>query len=256
MSAVSPPSLRIIKAALVDLNGTLHIGNQPIPHSIAALKRLRDAGILVGCFFRYHYHAITHIQVRFVSNTSKDTTAALVKQVQTIGFDIDPSHVFTSIGAARALVAQRRLRPLLLLQPQAAAEFASLPLEPPHNAVVVGLAKDGFNYQNMNQVLSWDPWLPHCTALLQRNNPHAGIAGIAGQPGRTTHCHAQGAALPGPFRGPATGPRALCGRPRIRNRQGCRGALIVINVIHSCVGIIIIPAPGAIVTVAPHSHQR
>lgn len=135
MSAIPSP---IIKAALIDLNGTLHIGNQAIPNSIAALQRLRDAGVLV----------------RFVSNTSKDTTAALINQVQAIGFDIpDPSHVFTSIGAARALVARRQLRPLLLLQPQAAAEFAGMALDPPHNAVVVGLAKDEFNYANMNKAL-------------------------------------------------------------------------------------------------------
>lgn len=79
-----------------------------------------------------------------------------MQQLQAIGFDdIDASHVFTSIGAARTLVAQRQLQPLLLLQPQAAAEFAGLPLQPPHNAVVVGLAKDGFNYENMNEVCAY-----------------------------------------------------------------------------------------------------
>lgn len=46
-SATSAPSRSLIKAALIDLNGTLHIGDQAIPNSIAALKRLRDAGILV-----------------------------------------------------------------------------------------------------------------------------------------------------------------------------------------------------------------
>ncbi len=147
-----------IKAALVDLNGTLHIGNQAIPNSIEALKRLRDAGILVCPYPPCTLHSsTTHLnpplfQVRFVSNTSKDTTTALVTQVQALGFDIQPNHVFTSIGAARALVAHRQLRPYLLLQPQAAAEFEGLPIEPPHNAVVVGLAKEGFSYANMNAV--------------------------------------------------------------------------------------------------------
>ena len=38
---------RAFKAALIDLNGTLHIGTREIPGSIAALSRLRQSGIKV-----------------------------------------------------------------------------------------------------------------------------------------------------------------------------------------------------------------
>lgn len=50
-----PP--RRVKAALIDLNGTLHVGDAAVPGSQAALQRLREAG--VAC--------------RFVTNTTKDT---------------------------------------------------------------------------------------------------------------------------------------------------------------------------------------
>lgn len=51
MSSSQPP----LQAALIDLNGTLHVGDSEIPGSVAALRRLREAG--VAC--------------RFVTNTTK-----------------------------------------------------------------------------------------------------------------------------------------------------------------------------------------
>ena len=47
----------LIKGALIDLNGTLHVADADIPGSVAALQRLRAAGV----------------QCRFVTNTTKDT---------------------------------------------------------------------------------------------------------------------------------------------------------------------------------------
>lgn len=129
-------AMRAVKAALLDLNGTLHVGGKEVPGSVQALQRLRDAGV----------------KVRFVSNTTKDTTANLVKQMRGMGFPIHESEVFTSIAAAKSLVRRRSLRPFLLLQPQALPEFGDLATdEGPHDAVVVGLAKQTFSFDNMNK---------------------------------------------------------------------------------------------------------
>lgn len=68
---------RRIQAALVDLNGTLHVGDAATPGAQAALQRLRDAGVAV----------------RFVTNTTKDTVGNLLALVQGLGFAIRQEEV-------------------------------------------------------------------------------------------------------------------------------------------------------------------
>lgn len=186
-----------------------------------------------------------------MSNTSKDTTAALVHQVQQIGFDIQPNHVFTSISAARSLVARRQLCPYLLLQPQAAVEFEGLPLDPPHNAVVVGLAKDGFSYSNMNAVgvcccQGWgSAWMwvggcivevsctgfmsltffPHCDRVLLRVMVvHNATCTLFSQPYPSSPTqHSQ--SPPTNMSTPITGTTCLARQPRCTTHRHTQGAL-------------------------------
>lgn len=64
--------------------------------------------------------------------------------------------VFSSLAAAHKLLVDEGLRPFLLLHPKALPDFAGLPTGQP-NAVVVGLAKEAFSYENMNM---WVGLLP------------------------------------------------------------------------------------------------
>ncbi|PSC69360.1 haloacid dehalogenase-like hydrolase domain-containing 2 [Micractinium conductrix] len=135
-----------IRGALIDLNGTLHVGDTATPGSQAALRRLRDAG--VAC--------------RFVTNTTKDTISNLLALVQGLGFDISNQEVFSSLTATRRLLEARQLRPFMLLHPKALPDFEGLPTHEP-NCVVVGLAKEAFTYENLNaaaRILLNDPDAP------------------------------------------------------------------------------------------------
>jgi len=67
-----------------------------------------------------------------------------------MGLKCTKDEVITSLGACRALVESRNLRPYLLLSPDAAEEFASVDCSPPHNAVVLGLYPPGFGYDALN----------------------------------------------------------------------------------------------------------
>ncbi|GAB4821247.1 hypothetical protein N2152v2_008293 [Parachlorella kessleri] len=127
-------SLAGVRGALVDLNGTLHVADQEIEGSVAALQKLRDAGI----------------ECRFVTNTTKDTRANLLALVQKLGFNIQEKEVFSSLAAARKLVEGEQLKPFLLLHPNALHEFEGLSAGDP-DTVVVGLAKGAFSYENMNR---------------------------------------------------------------------------------------------------------
>uniref|UniRef100_A0A1D2AE10 Haloacid dehalogenase-like hydrolase domain-containing protein 2 n=1 Tax=Auxenochlorella protothecoides TaxID=3075 RepID=A0A1D2AE10_AUXPR len=125
------------KAALIDLSGTLHIDGQAIPGAVAALERLRAA----------------QLPCRFVTNTTKDTVDSLVMTLQTLGFGISKDEVFSSLSATRQLLKQRDLRPLLLLDRRALPEFDDVPQHDP-NAVVVGLAREAFNYDSLNRCVA------------------------------------------------------------------------------------------------------
>lgn len=66
------------------------------------------------------------------------------------GICISVYQVFSSIRAAHSVLTSQRLRPVLLLHPNALPEFDGLDTSDP-DAVVVGLAKEAFSYTNMNQ---------------------------------------------------------------------------------------------------------
>ena len=76
--------------------------------------------------FRLRQHDHSSIKVKFVTNTTKESKTALVRRLLKIGFDISESEVFTSLSAARKIVDQEKLRPFLLLDDRAMADFEGL----------------------------------------------------------------------------------------------------------------------------------
>ncbi|XP_055717377.1 haloacid dehalogenase-like hydrolase domain-containing protein 2 isoform X2 [Salvelinus fontinalis] len=125
---------RALKAVLIDLSGTLHVEDTAVPGAQEALKRLRQSSVAV----------------KFVTNTTKECKRNLVERLHSLNFDIQEQEIFTSLTAARSLVEQRQLRPLLLVEDSALEDFSGMETSEP-NAVVIGLAPDHFNYQTLNK---------------------------------------------------------------------------------------------------------
>ncbi|KAJ1854085.1 hypothetical protein LPJ57_007449 [Coemansia sp. RSA 486] len=126
--------LKGIRGMLLDLSGTLHIDNVVTPNAVEALRRLRNAGI----------------KIRFVTNSTKTSDERLYSKLTGLGFELDRSEIFTSLGAAKALVRANGYRPLLLLEDEALEQFTDIDQSKPHTAVVVGLAPSKFDYQHMD----------------------------------------------------------------------------------------------------------
>ncbi|XP_066270138.1 haloacid dehalogenase-like hydrolase domain-containing protein 2 isoform X1 [Branchiostoma lanceolatum] len=124
---------RKLCAVLVDLSGTLHVEDTVIPGAVEALSRLRECPL----------------KVKFVTNTTKESKQMLVDRLRKLGFDIQPEEVFTSLTAARNLVEELKVRPMLFLQDSALQDFEGIDTTNP-NAVVIGLAPDMFNYRPLN----------------------------------------------------------------------------------------------------------
>lgn len=128
-----------LRAVLIDLNGTLHVGDQVIGESIAALNRLRAS----------------NFAIRFVSNTSKESKRSLLDRVHKIGLDVREEELFTSLSAVRAEVDRRGLKnPLLLLSDSAKEDFKTISDEEadklPHDGVVIGLAPTQMHYKALD----------------------------------------------------------------------------------------------------------
>jgi ribonucleotide monophosphatase NagD (HAD superfamily) len=95
-----------------------------------------------------------------------------------MGLTCTPDEAVTSLGACRSLVQERGLRPLLLLSPEAAEEFAAVDTQPPHNAVVLGLHPPSFVYEKLNtafRVLKGEP-LSDGDGISAEGSSSAGVA--------------------------------------------------------------------------------
>uniref|UniRef100_A0A6I8RDP6 Haloacid dehalogenase-like hydrolase domain-containing protein 2 n=1 Tax=Xenopus tropicalis TaxID=8364 RepID=A0A6I8RDP6_XENTR len=127
---------RILKAVLVDLSGTLHVEDTAIPGAQEALRRLREAPVAL----------------RFVTNTTKECKQTLLERLHQLNFDIQEDEIFTSLTAARNLLEQKNVRPMLLVDDSALRDFEGI-RQSTHspNALVIGLAPQHFNYETMNE---------------------------------------------------------------------------------------------------------
>jgi len=119
---------------MLDLSGTVHVDDHLLPGVKEALDLL----------------AARSVPVQFVTNNSKMSQESLVARLEATGLKVSSKSVFSSLTAAHALVTRDKLRPLLLLEPSAAAEFSNLE-KGSYNSVLVGLAPSCFNYENLNQ---------------------------------------------------------------------------------------------------------
>jgi len=123
-----------IGGVLVDLAGVVYQGDALLPGVKEALSRLKQR--------------LPH--VRYLTNTTRSTRRSLVERLRRLGLTIDEQEVFSAPQAARQLLQQRGLRPLLLVHPDLLLEFEEFSTAEP-NAVVLGDAGPAFTYDGLNQ---------------------------------------------------------------------------------------------------------
>lgn len=93
-----------------------------------------------------------NLSIKFVTNTTKESSNCLYERLTNLGFDLRKEEVFSSLAAARKLIISRQLNPMLLIDPAAMEDFQDLVNdETTSNAVVVGLAPSKFNYDELNK---------------------------------------------------------------------------------------------------------
>lgn len=122
------------RAVLLDMAGVLYDGTRAIPGSVAAVARLRQAGL----------------PLRLITNSTRAPRNVLLARLNDMGFDVTPQELFTPARAARDRLTADALVPHLLIHPDLAGDFAGLPDGPRPGAVVVGDAGAHFTHDALN----------------------------------------------------------------------------------------------------------
>ncbi|XP_019536376.3 haloacid dehalogenase-like hydrolase domain-containing protein 2 [Aedes albopictus] len=124
-----------VKAALIDLSGTLHVEDQPTDGAVEALERLRGLGV----------------SIKFVTNTTKESVSSLYARLIKIGFHLDQNEIYSSLTAASRFVQSNALNPYYILTDDARKDFPVNDNARDYDSVVVGLAPERFSYEYLNE---------------------------------------------------------------------------------------------------------
>ncbi|MGA2320955.1 MAG: TIGR01458 family HAD-type hydrolase, partial [Solirubrobacteraceae bacterium] len=126
-------------ALLLDIDGVLYVGDEPIAGAIGALSELRE---LSG-------------GIRLLTNTTSKSRRQIVEHLRELGFEIDPREVLTPAALAVRHCRERGHHSVKLLVCEALEEdLAELGQRPPGgavDAVVLGDLGEGFTAEVLNE---------------------------------------------------------------------------------------------------------
>ncbi len=127
----------LVKALLIDLEGTLYFKNRPIAGAKEAIAHVKDLGI----------------PLRFLTNTDSKTPKDMEKKLQQMGFDITEAEIFTPVTAMlRFFQKQDSKNGYFLVSSALQKVVAPYAVEQTSaDYVVVGDFRDQMNYQVLNK---------------------------------------------------------------------------------------------------------
>lgn len=126
--------INMIKAVFLDISGVITVGDSPIDGAVEAVQQIQQLGL----------------ELRFLTNTSRQTRKALLEGLQSHGFECAEQQIYTAPFAAHDWMQQQGKRPYCLVHPNILSEFEDLDQQDP-NAVIIGDAADDLNYANLNR---------------------------------------------------------------------------------------------------------
>jgi HAD superfamily hydrolase (TIGR01458 family) len=122
-----------LKGLLVDLDGTLYVGDEPVEGAHEAIRKLKSSGLAI----------------RYVTNTTRKPRREVCAHLRSLGFEVQEAEIFTPARAAAGLIGERTCFPLVdqsLLE-----DLEGVPLaEHRPDCVLVGDLGEGFTYDRLN----------------------------------------------------------------------------------------------------------
>lgn len=128
----------MIRGVLLDLDGVLYNGDEPIRGAAAAVRRVRKSGM----------------PLLFVTNTTSRPRTALARKLADLGVPADPGEILTPPVAAAAWMRARADGPAALFVPDPTLEdfkgLEAVPGGPPPRYVVVGDLGPAWTFRRLN----------------------------------------------------------------------------------------------------------
>jgi HAD superfamily hydrolase (TIGR01458 family) len=122
-----------VRGLLVDLDGTLYVGDEPVEGAREAIGKLKSFGLVL----------------RYVTNTTRKPRREVSEHLRSLGFEVDEAEIFTPARAAVGLIGRESCLPLVdesLLE-----DLSGITLTEDHpNYVLVGDLGEGFTYGRLN----------------------------------------------------------------------------------------------------------
>ena len=124
----------MIKGVLLDLSGTIYVGDEVLPRALEAVQKL---------------HA-EKIPMRYITNSSRNSRKEILYKLLDMGFAVSEEEIFTAPMAVQAFLREHKLSPWLLVHPAIEEEFKEFSGASP-DAVVLCDAAEAMSYENLNQ---------------------------------------------------------------------------------------------------------
>ena len=118
---------------LVDLDGTLYVGYEPVEGAREAIGRLKSSGFVL----------------RYVTNTTRKPRREVREHLRALGFEVQEAEIFTPATAAAGLIGARTCFPLVDESLLEDLEGVTLTQDRP-DYVLVGDLGEGFTYHRLN----------------------------------------------------------------------------------------------------------
>ncbi len=132
--------LQDIEGVLLDLDGTIFVGDRLIPGAADAVAALRRGGV----------------PMRFGTNTTRMSRSSLVERMHHLGLELDAEEVLTAPLAAASWLEKKGLWNVSLCVPEAThSDFSHFTVnETSPQAVVVGDLGAGWDFQRLNRAFN------------------------------------------------------------------------------------------------------
>lgn len=122
-----------VRGLLIDLDGTLYVGDEPVEGAREALAKIEASGLAV----------------RFVTNTTRKPRRAVLEHLATLGFEVEEAELFTPARAAAGLIREKTCFPLV--DESLIEDLGEVVMTDDHpDFVLVGDLGEGFTYERLN----------------------------------------------------------------------------------------------------------
>jgi HAD superfamily hydrolase (TIGR01458 family) len=118
---------------LIDLDGTLYVGGEPVAGAREAVASLKDSGL----------------SIRYVTNTTREPRRLVCERLLSLGFEVEEREIFTPARAAAGKIGARSCFALVDGSLLEDLEGVNLSDERP-DYVLVGDLGEGFTYERLN----------------------------------------------------------------------------------------------------------